>query len=94
MERPFLVTLLRVALPAAGLCCDLVAEELPLLTGCATLVPEPPLTCEELGGRLAVVADEREVVAVERVVLPVEGLVTVDDEREVLPLEGLVWVAD
>lgn len=89
MESPFRVTLLRVEVPDAGLCCGLVAGELPLLTGCATLVPEelpltceeedePRLTCEDPVGRL-VVADEREVVA---------------DERVVLPAEGLVWVAD
>lgn len=41
MERPPLVTLLRVELPDAGLCCGLVADELPRLTGWATLVPVP-----------------------------------------------------
>ena len=99
---PPLVTLLRAALPAEGLCCGVAAEEPPLLIGCATLVPvpeevrlddetvelpevlvpgpevvdlvddeeeDPRLTCEEPEGRLAA---GREVVADERVVLPVE----------------------
>ncbi len=41
MESPFRVTLLRVELPAAVPRCGLVADELPRLTGWATLVPVP-----------------------------------------------------
>lgn len=117
---PPLVTLLRAALPAEGLCCDLAAEEPPLLIGCATLVPvpeevrlddetvelpevlvpvpeivdlvddeeeDPRLTCEEPEGRLAA---GREVVADERVVLPVEREV-VAEER---PVVVRFWVVD
>lgn len=94
---PPLVTLLRAALPAEGLCCDLAAEEPPLLIGCATLVPvelEPPLTCVEPEGRLAAgreaVADERVVLPDERVVLPVEREV-VAEER---PVAVRFWVAE
>ena len=110
---PPLVTLLRAALPAEGLCCGLAAEEPTLLIGWATLVPvpeevrlddetvelpevlvpgpevvdlvddeeeDPRLTCEEPEGRLAA---GREVVADERVVLPVEREV-VAEERPVV----------
>ena len=97
---PPLVTLLRAALPAEGLCCDLAAEEPPLLIGWATLLPvlevvdlvddeeeDPRLTCEEPDGRLAA---GREVVADERVVLPVEREV-VAEER---PVVVRFWVVD
>ncbi len=99
---PPLVTLLRAALPAEGLCCGIAAEEPPLLIGCATLVPVPeevrlddaPLTCVEPEGRLAAgreaVADERVVLPVERVVLPVEREV-VAEER---PVTVRFWVAE
>lgn len=101
MESPFRVTLLRVDVPDAGLCCGLVAGELPLLTGCATLVPE-----------LEVVRLVVETAELPEVLVPVEveprltcedpvGRLVVADEREVvadervvLPAEGLVWVAD
>ena len=117
---PPLVTLLRAALPAEGLCCGLAVEEPPLLIGWATLVPvpeevrlddetvelpevlvpvpeivdlvddeeeDPRLTCEEPEGRLAA---GREVVADERVVLPVEREV-VAEER---PVVVRFWVVD
>ena len=92
---PPLVTLLRAALPAEGLCCDLVAEEPPLLIGWATLVPVP----EEV--RL-----DDETVELPEVLVPVEleppltcvepegrlaaGREAVADERVVLPDERVV----
>ena len=92
---PPLVTLLRAALPAEGLCCDLADEEPPLLIGCATLVPVP----EEV--RL-----DDETVELPEVLVPVEleppltcvepegrlaaGREAVADERVVLPDERVV----
>lgn len=92
---PPLVTLLRAALPAEGLCCELAAEEPPLLIGCATLVPVP----EEV--RL-----DDETVELPEVLVPVEleppltcvepegrlaaGREAVADERVVLPDERVV----
>lgn len=92
---PPLVTLLRAALPAEGLCCGLAAEEPPLLIGCATLVPVP----EEV--RL-----DDETVELPEVLVPVEleppltcvepegrlaaGREAVVDERVVLPDERVV----
>ena len=92
---PTLVTLLRAALPAEGLCCDLAAEEPPLLIGWATLVPVP----EEV--RL-----DGETVELPEVLVPVEleppltcvepegrlaaGREAVADERVVLPDERVV----
>ena len=89
---PPLVTLLRAALPAEGLCCGVAAEEPPLLIGCATLVPVP----EEV--RL-----DDETVELPEVLVPVEleppltcvepegrleaGREAVADERVVLPVE-------
>lgn len=66
------MTLLRVALPAEGLCCDLVAEEPPLLIGWATLLPVP----EEV--RL-----DDETVELPEVLVPVPEVVDlVEDEEE------------
>lgn len=92
---PPLVTLLRAALPAEGLCCGVAAEEPPLLIGCATLVPVP----EEV--RL-----DGETVELPEVLVPVEleppltcvepegrlaaGREAVADERVVLPDERVV----
>ena len=92
---PPLVTLLRAALPAEGLCCGVAAEEPPLLIGCATLVPVP----EEV--RL-----DDETVELPEVLVPVEleppltcvepegrlaaGREAVADERVVLPVERIV----
>ena len=92
---PPLVTLLRAALPAEGLCCGVAAEEPPLLIGCATLVPVP----EEV--RL-----DDETVELPEVLVPVEleppltgvepegrlaaGREAVADERVVLPDERVV----
>ena len=92
---PPLVTLLRAALPAEGLCCGLAAEEPPLLIGWATLVPVP----EEV--RL-----DGETVELPEVLVPVEleppltcvepegrlaaGREAVADERVVLPVERVV----
>lgn len=92
---PPLVTLLRAALPAEGLCCGLAAEEPPLLIGWATLVPVP----EEV--RL-----DDETVELPEVLVPVEleppltcvepegrlaaGREAVADERVVLPVERIV----
>ena len=92
---PPLVTLLRAALPAEGLCCSVAAEEPPLLIGCATLVPVP----EEV--RL-----DDETVELPEVLVPVEleppltcvepegrlaaGREAVADERVVLPDERVV----
>lgn len=92
---PPLVTLLRAALPAEGLCCGLAAEEPPLLIGWATLVPVP----EEV--RL-----DDEAVELPEVLVPVEleppltcvepegrlaaGREAVADERVVLPDERVV----
>ena len=107
---PPLVTLLRAALPAEGLCCGVAAEEPPLLIGCATLVPVPEEvrlddeTVElpevlvpvevEPEGRLAA---GREAVADERVVLPDERVV-LPVEREVVaeerPVTVRFWVAE
>ena len=69
---PPLVTLLRAALPAEGLCCGVAAEEPPLLIGCATLVPVP----EEV--RL-----DDETVELPEVLVPVPEVVDlVEDEEE------------
>lgn len=78
MESPPLVTLLRVVLTVEGLCCGLEAEEPPLLTGCATLVPVP----EE--GRL-----DDETAELPEVLVPVEVEPPLIWEEEVEP--PLTW---
>ena len=81
---PPLVTLLRAALPAEGLCCGVAAEEPPLLIGCATLVPVP----EEV--RL-----DDETVELPEVLVPVElepPLTCVEQDGKPLLMSGLYFL--
>lgn len=92
---PPLVTLLRAALPAEGLCCGVAAEEPPLLIGCATLVPVPEevrLDDEtvELPEVLVPVELEPPLTCVEPEGLLAAGREAVADERVVLPVERVV----
>lgn len=92
---PPLVTLLRAALPAEGLCCGVAAEEPPLLIGCATLVPVPEevrLDDEtvELPEVLVPVKLEPPLTCVEPEGRLAAGREAVADERVVLPDERVV----
>ena len=92
---PPLVTLLRAALPAEGLCCDLAAEEPPLLIGWATLLPvleEVRLDDEtvELPEVLVPVELEPPLTCVEPEGRLAAGREAVADERVVLPDERVV----
>ena len=92
---PPLVTLLRAALPAEGLCCGVAAEEPPLLIGWATLLPvleEVRLDDEtvELPEVLVPVELEPPLTCVEPEGRLAAGREAVADERVVLPDERVV----